>query len=96
MKVPYEHAINNLLRSELNMTSTFCERREFIIPRRARGYQHKEEGMLPVINADIIDDLISVDNWWSAGGLVSTVPDQLKFGNAMLKSYQGKGLYCVK
>ena len=52
--------------------------------------------MLPVVNADIIDDLVSVDNWWPPGGLVSTVPDQLKFGNAMLKSYQGKGLYCVK
>jgi CubicO group peptidase (beta-lactamase class C family) len=96
MKVPYEHAINNLLRSELNMTSTFCERREFIIPRRARYYQLKAKRMLSVINADIMDDLVSVENWWPAGGLVSTVPDQLKFGNAMLKSYYGNGSYYVK
>jgi CubicO group peptidase (beta-lactamase class C family) len=88
MKIPYEQAINHLLKSELNMTSTFAERLEYIIPRRARYYMHNGKG-LSVINADILDQLVSLAGWWPAGGLVSTVPDQLKYGNIMLKSYYG-------
>jgi hypothetical protein len=89
MKIPYEQAINHFLKSKLNMISTFAERLEYIIPRRARYYTHKGKGVYPAVNSDIWNQLTCLEGWLPAGGLVSTVPDLLKFGNIMLKSYLG-------
>jgi hypothetical protein len=71
-----------------------------IIDRRARYYLKNEYYSYFVVNwnnvstaeilsAPIIDDLLSLVAQWLSGGLVSTVPDLLKFGNYMLNSYKG-------
>jgi CubicO group peptidase (beta-lactamase class C family) len=94
----YENAMNKMFK-ELGMNSTFAERHEMIIHRRARYYlenkyysyfvENLNVSKAEVLNAPIIDDLVSLEAQWPSGGLVSTVPDLLKFGNHMLKSYKG-------
>ena len=86
----YESAINKMFK-ELEMNSTFCERREQIIQNRARYYMldnsQKEKPKLQ--NTAIVDDLISFEAHWPAGGIISTVPDLLKFGAHMNKWSKG-------
>jgi CubicO group peptidase (beta-lactamase class C family) len=93
----YENAMNKMFK-ELGMNSTFAERHEMIIHRRARYYLLSNSPIhenlnnvtkVEALNAPIIDDLVSLEAQWPSGGLVSTVPDLLKFGNHMLKSYKG-------
>jgi serine beta-lactamase-like protein LACTB len=93
----YENAINKMFK-ELGMSSTFAERREMIIPHRARYYlknnspineNWKNVTKVELMNAPIVDDLASLEAQLPSGGLVSTVPDLLKFGNYMLNSYKG-------
>ena len=83
---------------ELGMSSTFAERREMIIPHRTRYYLKNDSPIsenwknvtkVELMNAPIVDDLLSVEAQWPSGGLVSTVPDLLKFGNYILNSYKG-------
>jgi len=83
---------------ELGMSSTFAERREMIIPHRARYYLKNNDQIsenwqnvteVKLLNAPIIDDLESFEHQLPSGGLLSTVPDLLKFGNYMLNSYKG-------
>jgi serine beta-lactamase-like protein LACTB len=97
MNETYENAINKMFK-ELGMSSTFAERREMIIPHRTRYYlknnspineNWKNVTKVELVNAPIIDDLESLGAQWPSGGLVSTVPDLLKFGNYMLNSYKG-------
>jgi serine beta-lactamase-like protein LACTB len=96
----YENAINKMF-NELGMSSTFAERHEMIIPHRVHYYMRSDSPYIQyypnliksekveILNALIIDDLVSLEADWPAGGLVSTVPDLLKFGNYMLNSYKG-------
>jgi CubicO group peptidase (beta-lactamase class C family) len=95
----YENAVNKMFK-ELGMSSTFAERHEMIIPRRARYYlkssfypnyveNWKNSTKVEILNAPIVDDLVSLEAYWPSGGLLSTLPDILKFGNYMLKSYKG-------
>jgi CubicO group peptidase (beta-lactamase class C family) len=93
----YENAINKMFK-ELGMSSTFVERHEMIIPHRARYYlknnspineNWKNVTKVELMNAPIVDDLVSLEAQWPSGGLVSTVPDLFKFGNYMLNSYKG-------
>ncbi len=95
----YNKAMNKMF-EELGMNSTFAERHEMIIHRRARYYLKNEYysrfienwnnvSTAEILNAPLIDDLFSLEAQWPSGGLVSTVPDLLKFGNYMLNSYKG-------
>jgi serine beta-lactamase-like protein LACTB len=95
----YENAINNMFK-ELGMSSTFAERHEMIIPHRVHYYMKNDSPYIQnvtnliksnesILNSLIVDDLLSLEAYWPAGGLVSTVPDLLKFGNYMLNSYKG-------
>jgi len=95
----YENAINNMFK-ELGMSSTFAERHEMIIPHRVHYYMRSDSPYIQhlpnliksnesILNSQIVDDLLSLEAYWPAGGLVSTVPDLLKFGNYMLNSYKG-------
>ena len=86
----YEKAINKMF-EDLGMVSTFCERRERIIAQRARYYMtyNVTENKPQLINAMIADDLVSYEANWPSGGLVSTVPDLLKFGSKMIKWSKG-------
>jgi len=89
MNETYESAINKMFSNELGMTSTYCERHEMIIPHRAHYYMKNELTHNQIANAHIVDDLVSLERNWPAGGIVSTVSDLLKFGNYMLNSYKG-------
>jgi CubicO group peptidase (beta-lactamase class C family) len=96
----YENAINKMFK-ELGMSSTFAERHEMIIPHRAHYYMKSDSPdvqkylttrnttKVEILNSFIVDDLLSLEAYWPSGGLVSTVPDLLKFGNYMLNSYKG-------
>ncbi|XP_007424474.1 serine beta-lactamase-like protein LACTB, mitochondrial [Python bivittatus] len=68
--------------SDLGMVSTGLDDNEPLIYNRARYYIHNKKGHL--INAPYVDNSYK----WAGGGFVSTVGDLLKFGNAMLYSYQ--------
>jgi serine beta-lactamase-like protein LACTB len=92
----YENVMNKMFK-ELGMSSTFAERHEMIIPLRARYYlknkyypfyveNWKNITKDEVLNAPIVDDLVSLEAQWPCGGFVSTVTDLLKFGNYMLNS----------
>ena len=86
----YEKAINKMF-EDLGMDSTFCERRERIIPRRARYYitVNGTDNKPQLGNTIVWDDLVSIEAYWPAGGIVSTVPDLLKFGTKMIKWSKG-------
>jgi serine beta-lactamase-like protein LACTB len=93
----YENAMNKMFK-ELGMSSTFTERHEMIIPLRARYYlknkyypyyveNWKNITKDEVLNAPIVDDIVSFEAQWPCGGFMSTVANLLKFGNYMLNSY---------
>jgi serine beta-lactamase-like protein LACTB len=95
----FENTMNKMFK-ELGMSSTFAERHEMIIPRRARHYMINKyfplyvddwnnNTKVEILNAPLVDDLVSLEAYWPSGGFVSTVPELLKFGNYMLKSYKG-------
>ena len=86
----YESAINKMF-EQLDMNSTFCERRERIIPHRARYYMldPTSNNTKKILNTVIYDDLVSLEASWPAGGIVSTIPDLLKFGAHMIKWSKG-------
>jgi CubicO group peptidase (beta-lactamase class C family) len=96
----YENAMNKMFK-ELGMSSTFAERHEMIIPHRVRYYMKSDSFFIKyfqnttntkkveLLNALLYDDLVSLEAGWPSGGLVSTVPDLLKFGNYLLNSYKG-------
>lgn len=87
----YESRMNKLLQAQLNMTETSAERREKILPNRARYYMGG--GMKPndtrIFNTIMYDDMFIVNKYWSAGGFISTAQDLLRFGNIMLYSFKG-------
>uniref|UniRef100_A0A4W3HXR1 Lactamase, beta n=1 Tax=Callorhinchus milii TaxID=7868 RepID=A0A4W3HXR1_CALMI len=69
---------------DIGMLRTVPEEHEPIIYNRSRYYFYNKKGYL--INCPYVDNSYK----WAGGGFLSTVQDLLKFGNAMLYSYQSK------
>ncbi|XP_062440136.1 serine beta-lactamase-like protein LACTB, mitochondrial [Rhea pennata] len=67
---------------DLDMLSTVLDDNEAIIYNRARCYVYNKKGRL--VNAPYVDNSYK----WAGGGFLSSVGDLLKFGNALLYSYQ--------
>ncbi|NXN78536.1 LACTB protein, partial [Bombycilla garrulus] len=67
---------------DLDMLSTVLDDNEAMIYNRARCYIYNKKGRL--VNAPYVDNSYK----WAGGGFLSSVGDLLKFGNALLYSYQ--------
>ncbi|XP_072409203.1 serine beta-lactamase-like protein LACTB, mitochondrial isoform X1 [Chiloscyllium punctatum] len=67
---------------DLDMLQTVPDEHEPIIYNRARHYVYNKKGRL--VNCPYVDCSYK----WAGGGFLSTVHDLLRFGNAMLYSYQ--------
>ncbi|XP_063268378.1 serine beta-lactamase-like protein LACTB, mitochondrial [Prinia subflava] len=67
---------------DLDMLSTVLDDNEAMIYNRARCYTYNKKGRL--VNAPYVDNSYK----WAGGGFLSSVGDLLKFGNALLYSYQ--------
>ena len=91
----YESVVNKMF-EDLEMNSTFCERRERIIPHRSRYYQtvQNSDGKWVLANCPLFDDLVSLESYWPAGGIVTILPDLLRFGSHINK--WSKGLNTTK
>ncbi|XP_071502992.1 serine beta-lactamase-like protein LACTB, mitochondrial, partial [Diadema antillarum] len=70
------------LLTEMDLKETVPDKPIPIIYHRARGYQFNKKGRLE--NTPYVD----LSYKWAGGGYLSTVGDLIKFGNAMLYSYQ--------
>ncbi|CAG2178117.1 unnamed protein product [Oppiella nova] len=75
--------------TQLHMNSTFAERREMIVKHRPQYYQLSNQTSGTLQKSDIIDELISYEGSWPAGGIISTADNMLRFANAMLSAYHG-------
>ncbi|XP_062586087.1 serine beta-lactamase-like protein LACTB, mitochondrial [Saccostrea cucullata] len=80
-KEPYEKHIIKMVK-ELGMDNTFLDEHSPLIYNRGRHYVMNNKSQLR--NAPYVD----LSYKWAGGGLLSNIPDLLKFGNAMLYSYQ--------
>jgi len=81
---------------DLGLKNTRVDVPEVIIPNRARGYHievgeveknvadYAKSSAIKVVNAPPVD----MSNKFAGGGIISTGPDLLKFGNALLFSLQ--------
>merc|ERR1719228_1084958 len=69
---------------ELGLNNTYLDENEPLIYNRARYYVRDEHHRLK--NAPYVDNSYK----WAGGGFLSSVGDLIKFGNAMLYSYQQK------
>lgn len=78
-----KYLINNVLRKELGMDSTYIDLNEPIIRERANNYFLTKGGVLT--NCPSVENNYKI----AGGGLLSTIPDLLKFGNVMMYSYRG-------
>ncbi|NXY86297.1 LACTB protein, partial [Alcedo cyanopectus] len=67
---------------DLDMLSTVLDDNEAMIYNRARCYVYNKKGRL--VNAPYVDNSYK----WAGGGFLSSVGDLLKFGSALLYSYQ--------
>jgi serine beta-lactamase-like protein LACTB len=88
----YESAINKMFK-QLEMNKTFCERRENIIPNRARSYIKSKvafNNQKPKLENPVFAvELISSEAYWPSIGIVSTIPDLLKYGSNMIQWSKG-------
>ena len=85
----YESAINKMFK-ELDMNSTVCERLELLIPNRARYYIRDPNDETKLMNAPLIpNELLAMEAMWSAGDIMSTVPDLSLYGSHMIKWSKG-------
>ncbi|XP_059087702.1 serine beta-lactamase-like protein LACTB, mitochondrial [Tigriopus californicus] len=71
---------------DLGLQSTYLDENEPIIPNRASQYVRDKRHALK--NAPHVDNSCK----WAGGGFLSNIGDLLKFGNAMLYSYQSESL----
>lgn len=71
-----------LMLADLGLKETVPDKHVPIIYNRARGYRYNKNGRLE--NCPYVD----LSYKWAGGGYLSTVGDLIKFGNAMLYSYQ--------
>ncbi|XP_030620912.1 serine beta-lactamase-like protein LACTB, mitochondrial isoform X2 [Chanos chanos] len=67
---------------ELGMLNTVPDENDPIIYNRSRFYHFNKKGR--IVNCPYVDNSYK----WAGGGFLSTVGDLLKFGNALLYSYQ--------
>ncbi|KAI7696131.1 Serine beta-lactamase-like protein LACTB [Sarcoptes scabiei] len=73
------------IREDLGLNSTHLDENDKIILNRSRFYRSSnKKGEL--INVPAVDNSYK----WAGGGLLSNVPDLLKFGNMMLYSFKGQ------
>ncbi|CAG2174235.1 unnamed protein product [Oppiella nova] len=84
----YENEMKKMF-TQLNMNSTFAERREAIYKHRPQYYQLSNLISGTLQKCHIIDELVSYEGWWPAGGIISTAEDMIKFGNVMIAAYKG-------
>ena len=85
----YESAINKMFK-ELDMNSTICERREYIIPNRARYYLRDPNDATKLMNTPLIpNELLAMDAMWSAADIMSTIPDLSLYGSHMINWSKG-------
>ena len=75
--------------SILGLNNTFLDEAEPIIYNRSKNYVRDKHHRLR--NAPYVDNSYK----WAGGGFLSTVGDLVKFGNAMLYSYQQKNVPSV-
>ena len=85
----FESAMNQMFK-DLGMNSTFCDRREPIIPHRARYYVSDPGDPSKLYNAPIHDDLITFEKWWAAAAIASNVHDILRIGEHLIKWSKGQ------
>lgn len=83
--IPFPKLMTAVFR-ELGLHSTCFDRNEPIVYNRARFYRTTKNGQ--VVNVPYVDNSYK----WAGGGFLSTVGDLIKFGNAMLYSFQYMGL----
>ena len=69
------------LREELGLENTYLDQNDPIIYNRSHFYVKRAK----LLNAPYVDNSYK----WAGGGLLSNVPDLLKFGNIMLYSFKG-------
>ncbi|CAG2109954.1 unnamed protein product [Medioppia subpectinata] len=81
----YDKEIEKMFR-QLNMNSTFAEKREAIYKHRPQYYTFTDK----LEKAGIYDELVSYEGQWPCGGIIATASDLLRFGNAMISAYNGK------
>ncbi|XP_078388746.1 serine beta-lactamase-like protein LACTB, mitochondrial [Cetorhinus maximus] len=79
------HLMKKMFR-DLDMLRTVPDEHEPIVYNRARYYVYNKNGRL--VNCPYVDCSYK----WAGGGFLSTVRDLLRFGGAMLYSYQAEGL----
>ena len=77
------YLVDTILKNHLGMLNTYIDVNETLIANRACYYYKTKNGVL--MNAPFVDNSHKV----AGGGIVSNVPDILKFGNVMLYSYLG-------
>ncbi|CAG2172218.1 unnamed protein product [Oppiella nova] len=75
----YENEIKKMF-TQLHMNSTFAERREMIVKHRPQYYQLSNQTSGTLQKSDIIDELISYEGSWPAGGIISTADNMLRTG----------------
>lgn len=80
-KEPFDKHLQRLFK-DLGLHNTYLDKNQPLIPNRSRSYQRNSHHRL--INAPHVDNSYK----WAGGGLLSNVVDLVKFGNAMLYSYQ--------
>ncbi|KAH6929548.1 hypothetical protein HPB50_002630 [Hyalomma asiaticum] len=83
-KEPFSSHLRKLLKM-LGMNNTFLDQNEPIIYNRSRFYARDKSGCL--VNTPSVDCSYK----WAGGGLLSTVNDLVRFGNAMLYCAQADG-----
>ncbi|KAK3598506.1 hypothetical protein CHS0354_001044 [Potamilus streckersoni] len=80
-KMPFEKLIVSLFQ-DLGLENTYLDKHAPLIYHRGRHYVKNKKGRL--INAPYVDNSYK----WAGGGFLSNVKDLIKFGNAMLYSFQ--------
>ena len=79
------YLVDKILRKQLGMYSTYLDYNEPIIYERSNYYLHSEKKPGVLLNAPAVDNSYK----WAGGGLLSSIPDLLRFGNVMMYSYLG-------
>lgn len=78
------YLVNTMLKQKLGMVNTYLDVNDSLIPNRANYYEKSKNSTF--MNAPFVDNSYK----WAGGGILSTIPDLLKFGNVMLYSYLGE------